>query len=346
MRIALISILVLFLTTSASTEPLPEPSPERWRQVLQFESRTWSLAFSSDGKLLASGNRTWDVATGKERPVNTARAPGYPQSIVFSPGGELFAIGKRGGRQAPNLLWQVSTGKELPTLEGKDFIVKGVAFSPDGKFMAVYGLREGTNPRGHRAKIFDALLKKELFEVPCDSYSSWLVAFLPDNKTLAVPGPNRVLTYWDLSTGKDRGKTPVIDGNPFALALKGKAVLAGIGSGAIGLFDLETGKRVASFQLGGAEVRANFHLLSADGSFLLVAGFENESRGALGTATPIQVAKWWDLSTGKELGSFRGKFTDDWIKSMCLSPDGQILAISTDTFLGLWVREKTPAEKK
>src|SRR5262249_46019605 len=147
------------------------------------------------------------------------------EGLFYSPKGTLFGIGSKptASENYPYALWELSTGKEMPALEGTDFSVKQVAFSPDGKLMAVFGTRLISNPPGYRVKVFEAATTKELFEVPANIYGPRFVAFLPDNKTVIVPGSKGVLKYWDVATKKERGQSPAIDGYTFALALNGAA---------------------------------------------------------------------------------------------------------------------------
>jgi hypothetical protein len=138
-----------------------------------------SVAFSPDGRLLASGScgkvgnsfcvqgeiKLWDVASGSL--VRTLSGhTGFVFSVAFSPDGRLLASGSCGqldspGYYIPNCiqgeikLWEVATGREVRTLSGHTDFVYSVAFSPDGKLLAS-GSWDGT------IKLWDVATGREV----------------------------------------------------------------------------------------------------------------------------------------------------------------------------------------
>ena len=104
--------------------------------------RVISMAFSPDGKFLASGSwdntiRLWDVAEQKEVAVLKGHTDAVT-SVSFSPDGKLLALGSSVVR-----LWDVVEREEVAVLKGHIRGVESVSFSPDGQWLAS-GSSDGT----------------------------------------------------------------------------------------------------------------------------------------------------------------------------------------------------------
>ena len=109
-------------------------------KVLSFGDFGACIAFSPNGKLLASGSYYMgnsiiiirDVLNGKEIKRVTVDE-GLIKSVAFSPDGTLLASGVLASHKAIRI-WLVESGEEIKTLNDSD--VKSLAFSPDGKILA------------------------------------------------------------------------------------------------------------------------------------------------------------------------------------------------------------------
>jgi WD40 repeat protein len=109
--------------------------------------QVWSVAFTTDGKTLATGGddqtvKLWDLTTGKERATLKGH-PGVVRSVAVTADGKLLASGgyQLVSKDPPKYsgvvkLWDPATGKERATLKLPE-AVNAVAISADGKTLAV-----------------------------------------------------------------------------------------------------------------------------------------------------------------------------------------------------------------
>jgi WD40 repeat protein len=126
------------------TVGLREAATGKVRHRLRSGAAVFALAFSPDGKTLASATTgllsarrrgtacLWEVATGRAR-WQTPVPEGGAYALTFSPDGRTLASG--GGDHRVHR-WDLAAGRELPPLAGHLGQVTCLAFSPEGTLLA------------------------------------------------------------------------------------------------------------------------------------------------------------------------------------------------------------------
>ncbi|MDE0681276.1 MAG: sigma-70 family RNA polymerase sigma factor [Candidatus Poribacteria bacterium] len=289
--------------------------------LIGHKGEIWEMAFSPDGKILATWSwewespiHLWDVETGARLHNFVGEARDNVNSMAFSPDGNTLASPLDNGTIR---LWNTQTGELSRILIGHTYHVSCVAFSPDGKMLAS-GSYDGT------LRLWDA----ETGELrnTRTGYTSAVVnvSFSPDGNTVASAMGDDTVGLWNAQTGTRRhtlkvARTHSIESLSFSPDNK---TLAGAGYGRIiHLWDAETG--ALRNTLGGhTDVVAGVSFSSPDGKTLASGGWDNTVR-------------LWDAQTGRIHGTLEGH--TDWVNSVSFSPDGKTLASgSKDKTIHLW----------
>src|SRR5437870_3713948 len=186
----------------AIPRPMPPLPPVTSAAFQAHDEVAWSVAFSPDGKRLATGGwddtvKLWDVATGQELMTLKGKT-GRIYCVTFSPDGRVLASGTR-DRMAK--LWDMDTGKELAALPHAMHVF-GVAFSPFGATLATAAHRHPKST--NTVRIWDMVTRQERMAVNGHGEGSALfVGFSPNGKYLASAGDDGTTKLWNSATGKE-----------------------------------------------------------------------------------------------------------------------------------------------
>jgi WD40 repeat protein len=277
------------------------------------------LTFSADGSTLAvhclapprngrpasEGNwvDVWDAKT------NTVRYSfGGSEHVGLSPDGSMLAGASRADKQVH--LWDVRARKELEPLPLDPSRSKfglgathAVAFSPDGKFLAVTCEAEVAR--------YDIAKRKVVQRLKATGPSLYDVVFSQDGTRLAA-GDDRAVALWDLKTGEpchDLGHSYAIDA--VAFSPDGQTIVTGAmySDNVVRSWDALTGK---------IKGRWHGHTDGIEAIAYAPDGLRAASSSDDGTV------RLWDAATGKEIGCLDAR--DDPVKAIAFSPDGKTLA--------------------
>jgi WD40 repeat protein/class 3 adenylate cyclase/tRNA A-37 threonylcarbamoyl transferase component Bud32 len=309
-----------------------------------------AVAFSHDGKLLASGGndpvvRVWRVETGEiaaELGGHEARI----DSLAFHPEKRLLATGAAEGQVR---IWDIVSRTELKKLAGHGNLVDSLSFSPDGQFLAtgswdktarVWEIESGKEtaqfegrsplsitftPEGqclalgcwdHEAHVWDVERRKQisLLKGRFPAYGIYAAAFRFDGKQVGTGAQDGTARVWEVATGREIQRIKGHFGSVSTLAFnrQGDAVITGSSDRTARIWDLAAAQE--ALVLKGHAETVNCAAFSPDGLMAATGSFDH-------------TVKVWDVKEERECSHLIGHTSNVW--SVAFSPDGTRLATSS-----------------
>jgi WD40 repeat protein len=308
------------------------------------KERIFALAFSLDGKLLASAGgsarfplddhdssiRLWDVGEGKllaELEGHKAKV----ESVAFAPDGKTLVSSSR---DQTIRLWDVAKREAVRRIDVSGCLV---AMSPDGKKLASGGGWAET------IQFLDQDTGEKLSETKGGGLGLESLSFSPGGKTLAGTGGARAIRLWDVKTGEE---TPRFAGHwngvtAVAFSPDGKTLASQGGDSTVRMWEASSAKLRCTFSC--VHLRSTGRppsictlAFTPDGGKLVGLGnYDQRSDNAFLV---------WDASGGERIAAFptvkreflRAFDVSVWPSSVSVAPDGDTAVVADNFGLSFW----------
>jgi WD40 repeat protein/uncharacterized caspase-like protein len=290
------------------------------------------LCFTPDGRLVAAGIvekklKVWDVTTNQgERDLGPTTKDYSP--IKFSHDGRLVALSE--GYTIK--LWDVATGRDLPTLNVPSTGVYAdnggtfIGFSDDGKKAATGGF-------GTQTLLWETETGKQLQQLKGRSNMAYAVAFSADGNQLTAGGRTR----WDLRTGRGLRLTTLPSDKLFGMPSPDGKLIAMFAPNNSNITILETpgGRQLQTLGRPNTSDGVERVSFSPDGRLLVAVYMEAPGSPRIATTAPRQnQVKIWDVTSGRELQTLALGTTPSEVE---FSSDSHVLATAgTQGEVALW----------
>lgn len=280
------------------------------------------IAFSPDGKILASGSwdktiLLWDTETHLTLTRSFYGHTSFVNSLAFSPDGKSFVSG---GGDETVIIWNIDQQQTIGEQYQLDHEVASLAATKDGKRFAT-GSNIGVVELWDR-NMDPATSTSLIGHAPTFVNGA---AFSPDAKILATGSHDKTIRLWDVATGQPigdplQGHTDLVV--TVAFSPNGKILASGSWDNNVILWDVSN--PVKPINIGTLEGKAevvNRVAFSPDGK-ILAAAYMGKSLPNDLHENPVIIL--WDVATQQQIGAPLTGHTDS-VNDVVFSPDGKYL---------------------
>jgi WD40 repeat protein len=208
-------------------------------------------------------------------------------------------------------------------LRGHEWVIKSVAFSPDGRTI-ITASKDGT------ARLWDTATGKETLVLRGHEGIVTSAVYSPDGRIVVTASDDKTARIWDVATGREiavlRGHKDSIglatfspDGGSVVTTSYNDSAMWSTVENAARVWDAATGKEIAT--------------LHGHDSVVVSAAFSPDGKTIV-TASLDQTARLWETATGREIAILRHEAP---VTTAAFSPDGKaVLTTPVDKTARLW----------
>ena len=284
-----------------------------------------ALAFSPDGKILASGGfanpviQLWDLETdNKLVTFKLAERHDSVTALAFSKNNTiLMSLDKFGDI----IRWDIVTGSKLSDTKNVD-TYKAIALSQNGSTLATGDQR---GPQIHLWNTTTGRRRMTLnghagfFEEDQDEREVDIraLAFTQDEKILVSGSEDKTVMLWNTQNGAERAALRGHEGwiTAVAFSIDGKIVASGDTNGVIKVWDINTEREHATLR--GHKNTINALAFAPEGP--------PPYGGCLASGSADGTIRFWNPNNGQELATFTAGHTE-WVKAVAFAEDGITLS--------------------
>ncbi|MGH7998576.1 MAG: protein kinase domain-containing protein, partial [Brasilonema sp.] len=303
---------------------IPSPQPTTLKQRLLAGTAIVLLGFGGfwyvNGfyplNLIAENNFLMKTLNGHSNVVTSVAVSSTPNGLTLASGSFDTTL----------KLWNLTTGKEIITIEGNAGSVHSVATSPDGRTVA-------SGNGNNTIKLWNIVTGQEIRTLYGHSSSVESVAISPDSKMLASGSFDGSIKLWELPSGNEIAtlKEHSSAVKSVAFGPNGQTLASGSEDKTIKLWNLKNKQVIRIFKGHSQPIRSVAISPILSDSPLSKEGLV----GILASSSADDTIKLWDIATGQEIYTFVGHSYS--VNSVAFTSDGKILASgSSDHTIKLW----------